>query len=149
MMKFYIVCFVTVILLGISLTSYSFGQFVPHERDKTFVFVQSILTNSDGQLITYLASSKFTYLNFAELDLFLERELSPADPVITIGEKDYQLIRRQKVVAVESETVVASTLLMDNQKGESIFLARFAHDGYPAVPGDELKSIWTFLRPVS
>jgi hypothetical protein len=71
------------------------------------------------------------------------------DPIITINEEQYQVIRRIQSLSFNSEGLVASTILSDNVNGKSILLARFAHDGYPTIPGDTIESIWTFVRPVS
>jgi hypothetical protein len=128
----------------------SFGSFETEIKDNIFIFVQTSLRNSDGQLVTYLESSKFTNLNLTALDSFLDFEASRGnDPIITIDEKQYQVIRRVQTQSFDSEGLVASTNLHDNINGKPILLARFAHDGYTTISGDTLESIWTFIRPVS
>jgi hypothetical protein len=115
-----------------------------------FVFVQTTIRNSDGSLVVYLESSKFTNLNATALESFLDYEATRGnDPIITINEEQYQVIRRIQSLSFNSEGLVASTILSDNVNGKSILLARFAHDGYPTIPGDTIESIWTFVRPVS
>jgi hypothetical protein len=118
--------------------------------DDIFVFVQTTIRNSDGSLVVYLESSKFTNLNATALESFLDYEATRGnDPIITINEEQYQVIRRIQSLSFNSEGLVASTILSDNVNGKSILLARFAHDGYPTIPGDTIESIWTFVRPVS
>jgi hypothetical protein len=118
--------------------------------DDIFVFVQTTIRNSDGSLVVYLESSKFTNLNATALESFLDYEATRGnDPLITINEEQYQVIRRIQSLSFNSEGLVASTILSDNVNGKSILLARFAHDGYPTIPGDTIESIWTFVRPVS
>ncbi len=39
-------------------------------------------------------------------------------------------------------------MLAHSQSGALKTVARFAHDGYPIIPGDKVQSVWTFLKPV-
>jgi len=136
-------------LIVISATNYS--QAYQTDIDKgLLIFVQSTIRNSDGQLVTYLESSKFTDLNLELLGPFLDFETGRAnDPIVTINEKEYQVIRRVQSKTFTSEDLVASTILSDTIDGKLTMLARFAHDGYPVSQGDTLESMWTFIRPVS
>jgi len=130
--------------------SNSFGAYQTELGDNVFIFVQITVRNSDGVLVAYLESSKFTDLNLPALDSFLDFEVSRGnDPIITIDGQDYQVIRRVQYHSFDSEGVVASTILSENIDGKNTVLARFAHDGYPVVSGDTLKSMWTFVRPVA
>ncbi len=136
-----------------SLTSLSFAQSSSNlpeffsERD-TFVFVQTLLENSDGQVVTYLTSDKFTDLNKAALQKLLEKEVSEKDPIIEINGEKFQVIKRKLTITYDKENVIASTILADSDDDKLTVVARFAHDGYPIVEGDKVHSIWTFLRPV-
>lgn len=115
-----------------------------------FIFVQTTVRNADGQLVTYLESSKFTDLNLELLGPFLDYEASRGnDPIITINGDEYQVIRRVQSKTFERDDLVASTILSDNIDDQLVMLARFAHDGYPVTAGDTLESMWTFIRPVS
>ena len=141
----------TIIFLGIVffMIDYSFG-YQPEINEDLFIFVQTIVRNSDGQLVVYLESSKFTYVNNNALNLFLDFETSRGtDPIITIDEQNYQIIRRVQMQSINSDGLVPSTILSDNVNGEQIVLARFAHDGYPVTSGDTIESMWTFIRLVS
>jgi len=128
----------------------SFGAYQTELGDNIFVFVQSTVRNSDGTLVVYLESSKFTNLNGPALESFLDFEASRGnDPIIAIDGQNYQVIRRVQSQSFDSEGLVASTILSDNVDGKLTVLARFAHDGYPVISGDTLESMWTFIRPVS
>ena len=130
--------------------SNSFGAYQTELGDDVFIFVQSTIRNSDGILIAYLESSKFTDLNKPALESFLDFETSRGnDPIITIDGQNYQVIRRVQSHSFDSDGLVASTILSDSIDGKNIVLARFAHDGYPVVSGDTLESMWTFVRPVA
>lgn len=124
----------------------AFGQ---SDNDQIYVSVQTMLRNSDGKLVVYLESSKFSYVDFQALKSFLDYEISVEnDPVITIDGKKYVLVQRMQQITYDSDSVIASTSLHDSFEGKTILLARFVHDGYPIIAGDELTSIWTFLRPL-
>jgi len=136
-------------LIVISATNYS--QAYQTDIDKgLLIFVQTTIRNSDGQLVTYLESSKFTDLNLELIGPFLDFEASGGnDPIVTINGEEYQVIRRVQSKTFTSEDLVASTILSDSLDGKLTMLARFAHDGYPVSQGDTLESMWTFIRPVS
>ena len=141
------------IILIASFTSYSYGQSSPAQTDlvsesETFVFVQTLLENSNGQVVTYLISDKFTDLNKDALQKLLEKEVSDKDPIIEINGEKFQVIKRKLTITYDKENVIASTILADSHEGALTTVARFAHDGYPIVEGDKVHSIWTFLRPV-
>jgi len=143
-----------ILLLGvIVLAIFGFTDalaFDTHIGGDVFIMVQTSLRDSDGHLVTYLESTKFTYLDKPALESFLDYEASRGNnPVITLDGQKYQIIRRAQEITLISDNVVASTILSDNVNGNLTLLARFAHDGYPAIPGDKIESIWTFVRPVS
>ena len=136
-------------LVIVSLTNYS-QAYQTEIEDGFFVFVQTTVRNSDGQLVTYLESSKFTHLDLEALGPFLDFEASRGnDPIVTIDDKEYQVIRRVQSKTFPSDDLVASTLLSDIVDGKLTLLARFAHDGYPVSSGDTLESVWTFIRLAS
>jgi len=128
----------------------SFGVYQTELGDNVFIFVQSIVRNSDGVLVAYLESTKFTNLNLSGLKSFLDIEVSRGiGPVITIDGQNFQVIRRVQSQSFDSERLVASTVLYDKIDDNPTILARFAHDGYYVESGDTLESMWTFIRPVS
>jgi len=128
----------------------SFGAYQTELGDDIFILVQSIVRNSDGVLVAYLESTKFTNLNLSGLKSFLDIEVSRGiGPVITIDGQNFQVIRRVQSQSFDSERLVASTVLYDKIDDNPTILARFAHDGYYVESGDTLKSMWTFIRPVS
>jgi len=128
----------------------SFGAYQTELGDDLFIFVQSTIRNSDGTLVAYLESTKFTDLNRLGLGSFLDFEASRGgDPIIILDGQNYQVIRRVQSQSFDSEGLVASTMLTDKIDGKPTVLARFAHDGYSVESGDTLDSMWTFVRIVS
>jgi len=137
------------LLVLISATNYT-SAYQTDIKDGLFILVQTTIRNSDGQLVTYLESSKFTDLNLEKLGPFLDFEATRGnDPIVTIDGSEYQVIRRVQSKTFTSDDLVASTILSDNKEGKLTMLARFAHDGYPVTQGDTLESMWTFIRPAA
>jgi len=113
-----------------------------------FVFVQTVVENPDGQLVTYLTSDKFTDLDSAALDTLIQVEQSEDDPIITIDDQKFQIIQRFVRNTHDRESVIASTIIVHEQNNIITPVARFAHDGYPTSEGDIVTSAWTFIVPV-
>jgi len=143
----------SIVLLSIfSFTSNSYAQdrfpFVPIPIEYGVItFVQTFLYNSEGQLITYLASDKFSDLNLGALNRLLNSEANENDPIITINDKEFQIITRQLTITYDKDNVIASTIMAHTVNDTLTMVIRFAHDGYPIREGDKVVSVWTFIRP--
>ncbi len=135
-----------------SQTDYSYSQSSLLEKTPAgtdiFIFVQTFLRDSEGHLVTYLGSNEFTHLDTESLERLLEIESSENDPIITIDGEKFLVIKRVMEIPYHKENSIASTLLAYEEDGNLVLVARFAHDGYPIIPGDTVTSIWTFIRPV-
>lgn len=143
------IIFSLLFVFSISFTSFSYAQTQTSLDNGLYINVQSELRNSDGQLVSFLESSKFTDIDVPALYNFLDFEASVGnDPIITIDDKQFQIIQRTTTLTFDAENVIGSTHLSDNLDGQEIHLARFAHDGLPVVSGDTLQSTWTFIRLV-
>lgn len=142
-----------IILFSVSLllipVGVSFGAFQSEIGDDVFVFVQSTVRNSDGTLVLYLESTRFSHIGVPQLNSFLDFESNGNDPIVTINGKKFEVIQRALSESFESEKFVSATNLSDNIDGQSILLVQFPHDGYSVLPGDTRDTIWTFVRPVS
>jgi len=136
----------------LSLTSDSYAQsrfpFVPiTPQYGVITFVQTFVYNSEGQLVAYLASDKFSDINLGALNVLLNSEATENDPIITINDNKLQIIQRQKTVPYDKDNVIASTVLADKNNDTLTMVLRFAHDGYPIREGEKVVSVWTFIRP--
>jgi len=139
--------FLTTIFL-FSLQEYSFAQLSSlDDSSETFIFVQTFVHNSQGQLINYLSSNKFSFIHFQPLTNLLNTEENENDPIVTINGKNFQVITRLITIPYEKINVIASTIIAHSTNGTLNMVARFAHDGYPLVDGDKVTTIWTFIRP--
>lgn len=113
------------------------------------IFVQTFVIDSDKNLIAYLNSNEFTYVDTGKLNTFLDFVGSANDKKIEVNQKKFQIITREKTIFSESESVIASTLLVESIDDNPILLVRFTHDGFPIKKGDQVTSIWTFVRPIN
>ncbi len=149
---FFIMGFISVIsFFNISEFSYAQSSSMTNQLlsdQSVFIFVQTLVYNSEGQLITFLVSDKFTNVDEDALEILLDSEASENDPVIDIDGKKFQIIKRKQTIIHDSEDVIASTILAHSQNDELLTVARFAHDGYPILEDEKVISIWTFIRPV-
>ena len=145
--------FIPILIIGILSTtlliSSSFAQSSPESNQDVYIFVQTFVRNSDGQLVHYFENDKFTDKNLAALDVFLDYEASRGNaPTYDIEGKNFQLIQRSKVLEIDSFQLVASTKLEDPENPISKSLVRYAHDGFFLIPGDEITQVWTFFREI-
>jgi len=138
-------------IFSLSELSYAQSQFstnsLPFENG-VFIYVQTIVKNSDGQIVTYLTSHKFTDVNSEALKILLDSESSKNDPIITVNGEKFQVIKRQTSVIEGRENVIASTLIAHAVDDKLNIVARFAHDGYPILQEEEVTTIWSFIRPI-
>ena len=138
-----------ILLSFILLLSSAFAQNSQPASLDVYIFVQTFVRNSDGVLVHYFENDKFTDKNLAALDVFLDFEAERGSaPIHEIDGKTFQLIQRSKVLEIDSFQLVASTKLEDPTNPISTLLARYAHDGFFLVPGDETTQIWTFFREI-
>lgn len=133
-----------ILLLGNCLVATSYAQ--SSEINKTFfIFVQTQIRNSDGNLVAYLEANKIAILQPERLDKFLDSK--HVISTMTRGSQDYELIQVDLVKKVEETDVISKTVLGTLENNEPVLLAASDHDGYPIVPGDTITSIWTVIRP--
>jgi len=149
-MNFFVILLISMIFGIIVISSNSYAQDSSDPSRDVYISVQTFVRDSDGNLVHYFENDKFTHKNFKELNEFLNFEASKGnDPIYDINGKKFQLIQRTKTIQIESEQLVASTLLSDSEYPNVDFLVRYAHDGYFLTPGDELTQVWTFLRTIN
>ena len=106
-------------VFSFSFMSYSYAQSqsskIPIPEYGVFIFVQTIVKNSEGQIVTYLASDKFTAINTESLNFLLDSLATEKDPIVSIGDNKYQIIKRKKTIDYDKENVIASTIITQNQ----------------------------------
>ncbi len=148
-MNFFVILLISMIFSIIVISSNSYAQDSSDPSRDVYIFVQTFVRDSDGNLVHYFENDKFTDKNLAALDVFLDSEASRGNaPTYDIEGKKFQLVQRSKVLEIDSFQLVASTKLEDAENPVSASLVRYAHDGYFLTPGDELTQVWTFFREI-
>ncbi len=148
-MNYLVLLFVGILSTIILISSNSYAQNESNPNRDVYIFVQTFVRDSDGQLVHYFENDKFTDKNLAALDVFLDSEASRGNaPEYDLEGKKFQLVQRSKVLEIDSYQLVASTKLEDTENPISEFLVRYAHDGFFLTPGDELTQVWTFFREI-
>lgn len=145
-----VILLVSTIMVVLLVSSSSYAQNPQESISDVYIFVQTFVRDSDGNLVTYLESDKFTHKNLEALNVFLDFEASQGnDPIYEIKGKKFQLIQRSSVLQIDSFKLVTSLELIDLENPIATdFVARHAHSGYFLTPGDELTEVWTFFRSV-
>jgi hypothetical protein len=120
------------------------------QTSDTVIFVKHILRDSDGNLVASFEVTKIGYIEPTSLKKFLDAESTQNDPVMMIENQKIQIIERKGTLNFDTENVVSDTTLNTPlESGQLVTLIRLVHDGIPVIPGDELITIWTFIRPVN
>jgi len=137
----------------LSFADFSFAQSILNEKqsssdNNTFIFVQTYVRNSNGKIVAYLGSSQFTDIDSSNLEKLLNVEVNENDPIFSKDGKKFQVIKRALTVTYDRDNVIASTILASTHDGKVTMVARFAHDGYPIIEGDQVTTIWTFIRTI-
>lgn len=126
-----------------SLATNSYAQ--PSEQpSQVFLFVQTQIRNSDGQLIAYLEANKIFIADLDSLNKHLDT-LAPQQILSKAGQ-NYDLFKIDIQNKITSQTVTSRTALGAVLGGKEVVLAYSDHDGYLLVPGDTVRWTWTVIR---
>ncbi len=127
--------------------------FIPvfaQQTSDVFIFTQITLRDSQGNLVMTFEPTKIGYLNIVALQNFLDGESTANDPIMNIGSQKMQIIERAGILDFDSENVISDTTLNTTlENGQALTLVRLIHDGIPVTAGDELTTIWAFIRPLN
>ena len=138
-----------VVLLFLGLCFLGFGDCTEPAislTDDTFIIVNTVVKDSNGSLILFQETTKFTDINYPLLDDFLDYESDYGYQTITLDGDQYQVIRRVQSFVYDHDSFRVGTSL--NSSNDGSILVRFPHDGYFVYKGETLYLIWTFLRPL-
>lgn len=113
-----------------------------------YIFTHVILRDLNGNLVASFEPTRIGYINSVALNDFLDNESSTKDPIMNIRNQEMQIIQRAGILNFNSDNVISDTTLnTSRENGQVISLIRLVHDGLPVTNGDELTTIWTFIRP--
>ena len=133
------------VLLLASFFSNSYAQSTGTITRTFFVFVQTQIRNSDGELVAYLEANKITIPQPERLDMFLDSK--HVTSTINRGGQNYEVIQVDLTKKVQDTDVISKTVLGVMENDKPVLLAASDHDGYPIISGDTIISIWTIIRP--
>ena len=133
------------VLLLVSFFSNSYAQSTGTINKTFFVFVQTQIRNSDGELVAYLEANKITIPQPEILDRFLDSK--HVTSTINRGGQNYEVIQVDLTKKVQDTDVISKTVLGVMENDKPVLLAASDHDGYPIISGDTITSIWTIIRP--
>jgi hypothetical protein len=122
---------------------------IPTAYAETYVFIQIIPKDPNGNILGLFQLDKITRLNNSALDTLLDSEFSPNnDSIYQLDDKKIQVIIRENTDNYTSSQMVSFTSLMANTENGTEEAIRFAHDGYMVSPGDSVTTIWYFVRTI-
>ena len=130
-------------IVFVSLIGSSYAQ--SDQKNSKFIFAQTVVRNSDGQLIAYLEANKVFVPNSDLLNRHLDKQ-SPQQTFVEEGQR-YDLIHLEFTEKISRNHVISKTAFGIVADDKQIMMAYSDHDGFPVVPGDTLTSIWTIIRP--
>ena len=98
-MNYLIILLISAFSITLLFSSTSDAQNETDLNHDVYIFVQTFVRDSDGQLVHYFENDKFTDKNLAALDVFLDSEaLRGNTPEYDLEGKNFQLIQRSKVL---------------------------------------------------
>lgn len=130
-------------IVFISLVGNSFAQ--SDLKSSTSIFVQTVVRNSDGQMVAYLEANRVFVPNSDLLNMYLDTQ-SPQQTFVNAG-KSYDLIHLEFSQKYDGHYVISKTAFGFVEENKEIMIAYSDHDGIPIVSGDTLTSTWTIIRP--
>lgn len=141
--------FLFAIFLLIFIPVSAFGQYRDFDEsindEKIYMFVQIEVRDSNGNLSAYIETDRVVITDFEKLSENLDQTSDENKQVITVDGQKLEVITGAGIARHQSDTVVSLSAI----SGESGVVAFANHDGYPVKSGDEAKSTWTIVRPVS
>ena len=126
------------------------GTSYAQTQNNLAIFVQIKVTNSNGDLVSYMECSKIAVIDVARLNLLLDQN-SPVfqKSIVTNGQQKFEVIKANDTIIHPSATIVSQNMISETNGQRSQVLAVADHDGYPVVRGDKAIAYWTIIRPVS
>ena len=120
------------------------------QQNNLAIFVQIKVQDSNGNLVSYLESSRITILDVTKLNHLLDQD-SPVfqKSLVTNGNQKFEVIKANDTEIHPSATIVSENMISASNGQTSQVLATVDHDGYPVVKGDRVTAYWTIIRPAS
>ena len=117
-----------------------------------YPFVQIVHRDSNDNLLAYIESDRLAAIDKETIIAVMDHQstLGLGDPVYKIGKDQVQVIVRQQTINIEKESFYADTILIGGiglaEDEESTIVLRCNHDGFIALPGDQITYYRNFIR---
>ncbi len=147
----YVLCIFSIIVFSI-FSSEAFAQNLipkPSEHNIFFMFVQVTLRNSDGDLVTYMESSKLHGVDKKIISDSLDHISSSVKiPIFELNDYRFQVFIIESATEFDSNTMYANVYYNVDIDEQTYTAARFSFDSFLTSPGDEATAVWTIARLV-
>ena len=111
------------------------------------MFVQVTVRNSDGDLITYMESSKLYDVDKKIINDSLDYISSSGEiPIFELNDTKFQVFIIQTTTEFDSYTMYTNAFYNVTIDEQTYSTARFTFDSYLTSPGDEATVYWTIAR---
>ena len=142
----YVLCIFSIIVFSI-FSSESFAQTSQPEDNIFTIFVQVTLRNSDGDLVTYMESSKLYGVDKKIINDSLDQISSSVEiPIFELNDTKFQVFIIETSTEFDSNTMYTNALYNVTIDEQTYSAARFTFDSYLTSPGDEVTAVWTIAR---
>ena len=142
----YVLCIFSIIVFSI-FSSEAFAQTSQPEDNIFTMFVQVTVRNSDGDLITYMESSKLYDVDKKIINDSLDYISSSGEiPIFELNDTKFQVFIIQTTTEFDSYTMYTNAFYNVTIDEQTYSTARFTFDSYLTSPGDEATVHWTIAR---
>ena len=142
----YVLCIFSIIVFSI-FSSEAFAQTSQPEDNIFTMFVQVTVRNSDGDLITYMESSKLYDVDKKIINDSLDYISSSGEiPIFELNDTKFQVFIIQTTTEFDSNTMYTNAYYDVTIDEQTYSTARFTFDSYLTSPGDEATVYWTIAR---
>ena len=117
--------------------------------DFPFAYTQSVVRNSENQLIVYQENYSPRISNTQFFNQFLDEQVKQGDAKLTIldlGSETLEMIQIETTEVFEFNQLRAWDNLLGKTDDKFYNFAIIFHEGYPVLEGDVLTITWTFMR---
>jgi len=108
-------------------------------------FVEFLVRDSHGNLITYYKAPYLAVLNHEIADNYIDR--APVSHVITYQGKDYEVRQRLYTNVIVEDATYATVLVIDTNAADLRLIVAPAW-GYPVKSGDVITTLYTIFREI-
>ena len=144
----YVLCIFSIIVFSI-FSSEAFAQTSQPEDNIFTIFVQVTLRNSDGDLVTYMESSKLYNVDKKIISDSLDHISSSVKiPIFELNDYKFQVFIIESTTEFDSNTMYANVYYNVDIDEQTYTAARFSFDSFLTSPGDEATAVWTIARLV-